>query len=47
MKMRFSIEPKNRIYVQGYGFLYLAKDRGKNLINKYDQKLLSSAKNLQ
>ena len=42
--MRYSIEPKNRIYVKGYGFLSFAKNIGKNLSNKYSQKLLDSAK---
>ena len=37
--MRYSIEPRDRIYVKGYGFLYFAKSIGKNLSNKYDQKL--------
>ena len=42
--MRYSIEPKDRIYVKGYGFLSFAKNMGKNLSNKYDQELLDSAK---
>ena len=40
--MRYSIEYRDRIYVKGYGFLYLAKNIGihatkgaKNLSNKY------------
>ena len=28
--MRYSIEPKDRIYVKGYGFLSLAKNMGTN-----------------
>ena len=32
--MRYSIEPKDRIYVKGYEFLPLAKNMGKNLSNK-------------
>ena len=40
--MRYSIEP--RIYVKGHGFLSFAKSMGKNLSNKYGQKLLDSAK---
>ena len=31
--MRYLIEPRDRIYVKGYGFLYFAKNIGKNLIN--------------
>ena len=42
--MCYSIEPKDRIYVKGYGFLSFAKNMGKNLSKKQDQKLLDSAK---
>ena len=42
--MRYSIEPRDRIYVKGYGFLFFAKNMGKSLSNKYGQKLLDSAK---
>ena len=38
--MRYSIEPRDRIYVKGYGFLSFAKNMGKSLSNK----LLDSAK---
>ena len=44
IKMRYSIEPRDRIYVKGYGFLSFAKNIGKNLSNKYSQELLDSAK---
>ena len=44
MKMRYSIEPKDRIHVKGYGFLSFAKNMGKDLSSKYDQKLLDSTK---
>ena len=44
LKMRYSMEPKDRIYVKGYGFLSFVKNTGKNLSNKYSQKLLDSAK---
>ena len=47
--MRCSIEPSDRIYVKGYGFLSFAKNIGthatkvaKNMSNKYSQKLLDS-----
>ena len=43
-KARYSIEPQDRIYVKGYGFLSFAKNMGKSLSNKYGQKLLDSAK---
>ena len=42
--MRYSIEPRDRIYAKGYGFLSFAKNMGKSLSNKYGQKLLDSAK---
>ena len=49
--MRYSIEPRDRIYVKRYGFLSFAKNIGthvtkvaKKLSNKYSQKLLESAK---
>ena len=44
IKMRYSIEPRNIIYVKGYGFLSFAKNIGKGLSNKYGQKLFDSAK---
>ena len=43
-KLRYSIKHKDRIYVKGYGFLFVAKNMGKNLSNKYGQKLLDRAK---
>ena len=49
--MRYSIEPRDRICVKGYGFLSFVKNMGrhankvaKNLSNKYGQKLLDTAK---
>ena len=47
--MIYSVEPRDRIYVKGYGFLSFAKNMGKNLRNgqygqKYGQKLPDSAK---
>ena len=41
--MRYSIEPKDRISVKEYGFLSFAQNIGKNLSNKYSQKLLDTA----
>ena len=38
--MRYSIEPRDRVYVKWYRFLSLAK----NLSNKYSQKLIDTAK---
>ena len=43
IKMRYLIEIRDRIYVEGYGFLSFAKNMGKNLSNKYGQKLLDIA----
>ena len=49
--MRYSIEPRDRIYVKGYGFLSFARNMGthttkaaKTLSNKYSQKLFDTAK---
>ena len=42
--MRYSIEPRERRYVKGYGFLSFAENVGKSLSNKYSQKLIDSAK---
>ena len=42
--MRYSIEPRDRIYVKEYGCLSFAKNMGKTLSNKYGQKLLDSTK---
>ena len=47
IEMRYSTEPRDGIYVKGYGFLSFAKNMGKDLSNKYGQKILDSAKNLQ
>ena len=42
--MRYSIEPKDWIYVKGYGFISFAKNINTYLSNKYSQKLLDTAK---
>ena len=42
--MRYSLEPKDRIYVKGYGFLSFAKNIGTNLSSKYGKKLDSAKK---
>ena len=44
--MRYSIEPRDTIYVEGYGFLSFAKNMGKSLSNKYGQKPLHNVKNV-
>ena len=48
--MHYSIEPRKRRYVKGYGFLSFARNLGthatkiaKNLNNKYGQKLLADS----
>ena len=45
--MWYSIEPKDRIYLKEYGFLFFAKNMGTQLSSKYGQKLLDSAKKNQ
>ena len=42
--MRYLIEPKERIYVKGFGVLSFAKNMGTQLSSTYGQKLLDSAK---
>ena len=42
--MRYSIEPKDRVYVKGYEFLSFAKNMGKSLSNKYGQKIIDNGK---
>ena len=42
--MRYSIEPRERRYVKGYGFLSFAKNIGENLTNKYSKNLVDTAK---
>ena len=49
--MRYSIEPRERRHVKGYGFLSFARNIGthatnvaKNMSNKYGQKLADHAK---
>ena len=44
IKVRYSIEPIDRIYVKGQGFLSFAKNKGTHLSNKCSQKLVDSAK---
>ena len=44
IKMRYSIELRDRIYVKGFGFLSFAKNIGKNLSNKYGQNIFYTAK---
>ena len=52
IKMRYSIEPREKRHVKGYGFLSFARNIGthatkvvKNMNNKYSQKLVDTAKN--
>ena len=40
-KMRYSNEPRDRVYVKGYGILSFAENMGKSLSNKYGQKYTS------
>ena len=38
--MRFSLEPRNRIYVKGYGFMSFTR----SMSNKYGKRLVDTAK---
>ena len=42
--MRYSIEPRDRSYLKGYGFLSFAKNICRHLRDNYSQKLLDRAK---
>ena len=42
--MRYLIGPRDRRYVKGYGCLSFSKNIGKNISNKYSQKLVDTAK---
>ena len=50
--MRYSVQPRDRIFVKGYGLLSFTKNIGKhidknitkNLSSKYSQKLLDHTK---
>ena len=42
--MHYSIKPRERRYVKGYGFLSFAKNIGRTLSNKYCQNLVDTAK---
>ena len=44
--MRYSIELRDRRYVKSYGFLSFAKDIGKSITNKCNQKLVDSGKKI-
>ena len=44
IKVRYSIETREKRYVKGYGCLSFAKNIGKNLNNKYGQKLVDIIK---
>ena len=46
--MRYSVQPRDQIFLKGYGFLSFARNIGKNISNnlsgKYSQELLDHAK---
>ena len=53
MKMRYSIEPRERRHVKGYSFSSFARNIGthaakvaKSMSNKYSQKLVDTAKKI-
>ena len=33
--MKYSVHPRDRIFIKGYGFLSFAKNMGKNISKKY------------
>ena len=37
--MRYSVQPRDRIFVKGYGFLYFTKNMGKNIDKNISKKL--------
>ena len=45
--MRYSIEPKGRIYVKGYGSLSFAENTGKNKVISIVKNFLIVLRNLQ
>ena len=44
IKMHYQIEPRERRHVKGYAFLSFAETIGRNLSNKYGQKLFDTPK---
>ena len=40
--MRYSVEPRDRVYVKGYGLMSFAR----SMSNKYGKKLVDTAKKL-
>ena len=42
--MQHSFQPRDQIFVKGYGFLSFAENINKNLSGKYSQNLLDHAK---
>ena len=44
IKMKYSIEPRDRTYLKRCGFLSFAENIGKHLSKKYGQKRIDSAK---
>ena len=48
--MRYSVQPRDQIFVKGYGFLSFAKNTGKNISKnvsgKYSQKRFDHAKQM-
>ena len=44
--MRYSVQPKDRIFIKGYGFLFFAKNMSKNLSSKYSPGMLAARQKL-
>ena len=40
--MRYSIELRDRMYVKGCGFMSFAENIGRNLSNKYSQRIIDT-----
>ena len=40
----YSVQPRDTMFVKGYGFLYIGKNISKKLSGKYSEKLLDDAK---
>ena len=44
IRIRYSIEPRDWIYVNGYGLISFTKNIGKTLSYKYSQKVIDKTK---
>ena len=44
--MHFSVQPRDRIYAKGYGFLSFPKHMGKNIAKNISKKLIYNVVNI-